>query len=237
MGKLMIGSFGTLAAITSVNFRVHAMPEATQTFLYTSSDPEVILRQHGRVLRETQLRPVSMDILSPPAAARADAKGFVLAIRAGGSPNVLARYERELSGAQIVKGEDERAWWKCISEFPADFLRRQPGGVIVRLGTPLTGIGTLLKLVGGTVVCRAGSGVSYAFLSSWHPAPSILASAVAQGWTAVVEHAPDDVRSTQPLWGENSNPNSSAAFAMMGKIKRMFDPAQLLNRSRLYGKL
>jgi glycolate oxidase FAD binding subunit len=237
MGKLMIGSFGTLAAMTSVNFRVHAMPEGTETFLYTSSDPEVILRQHGRVLRETQLRPISIDILSPPAAARVDAKGFVLAIRAGGSPNVLARYERELSGAQTLKGQEETAWWKCIAEFPADFLRRQPGGVVIRLGTPLTGIGTLLKLVGGTVVCRAGSGVSYAFLSSWRPAPPILATAAEQGWTAVVEHAPDDVRSTQQLWLEDGNPGSSAAFAMMEKIKRMFDPAKLLNRSRLYGKL
>ena len=237
MGKMMIGSFGTLAAMTSVNFRVHAMPEATQTFLYSSTDPELIMETHGRVLRQTQLRPASIDILSPPAAARVDAKGFLLAIRAGGSPTVLGRYERELGGAQILKGEDERAWWNCITEFPADFLRRQPGGVVIRLGTPLTGIRTLLKLVEAPVVCRAGSGVSYVYLSSWPPAPPILATAAEQGWTAVVEHAPDDVRSSQDLWVEKRNPGSSAAFAMMEKIKRMFDPASLLNRSRLYGKL
>ena len=35
MGKMMIGSFGTLAAITSVNFRLHSKPEGTATFLYT----------------------------------------------------------------------------------------------------------------------------------------------------------------------------------------------------------
>jgi glycolate oxidase FAD binding subunit len=33
MGKLMIGSFGTLAVITSVNFRLHPLPEETSTFL------------------------------------------------------------------------------------------------------------------------------------------------------------------------------------------------------------
>src|SRR5579864_9533680 len=33
MGKLMIGSFGTLAAIAVVNFRVHPMPERTRTFV------------------------------------------------------------------------------------------------------------------------------------------------------------------------------------------------------------
>src|SRR3954454_16702029 len=92
MGKMMIGSFGTLAAITSVNFRVHALPEATQTFLYTSTDPEIIMDKHHRVVRKTQLRPTSIDILSPSAAARVNENGFVLAIRAAGSPAVLARY-------------------------------------------------------------------------------------------------------------------------------------------------
>jgi len=237
MGKMMIGSFGTLAAITSVNFRVHAMPEATQSFLYTSSDPELIMEKHGRIIRQTQLRPTSIDILSPPAAARVDGTGFVLAIRAAGSSKVLARYERELSDAQFLQGDDETAWWKCVTEFPADFLRWQPEGVVIRLGTPLTGIGTLLKLVSGTLICRAGSGCSYAYLSSWGAAPPILATAAEQGWSAVVEHAPDDVRSREELWVESANPGARAAFDMMEKIKRMFDSANLLNRSRLYGKL
>jgi glycolate oxidase FAD binding subunit len=237
MGKMMIGSFGTLAAITSVNFRVHALPEKTQTFLYTSVDSDALMEKHHRVVRETQLRPTSIDILSPPAAARVNERGFVLAIRAAGSPAVLSRYERELGGAQIIRGGDEAAWWKCITEFPADFLRRQPGGVIIRLGTPLTEIRQLLKLVSGTVVCRAGSGVSYAYLSSWRPAPPILAIAAERDWTAAVEHAPDDVRTAQELWIERKTPGSSVAFDMMEKIKKMFDPAKLLNRSRLYGKL
>jgi glycolate oxidase FAD binding subunit len=237
MGKMMIGSFGTLAAITSVNFRVHALPEATQTFLYTSNDPDIIMERHHRVVRQTQLRPTSIDILSPPAAARVNEKGFALAIRAAGSPAVLARYARELKDAQIIRGEDETAWWKLTSEFSADFLRRQPGGVVIRLGTPLTEISSLLKVVSGTVVCRAGSGISYVHLSSWHPAAPILATAIERGWTAVVEHAPDDIRSAQELWIERKTPGSSAAFAMMGKIKGMFDPSRLLNRSRLYGKL
>jgi glycolate oxidase FAD binding subunit len=237
MGKMMIGSFGTLAAITSVNFRVHALPEATQTFLYSSSDPDAIMETHRRVIRETQLRPTSLDILSPPASARVDGRGFVLAIRAAGSPKVLERYERELAGSQVIRGEDESAWWKCMTEFPADFLRRQPGGVVIRLGTPLTEIRALLKLVSGTVVCRAGSGVSYVYLSSWRPAPPVLATAAERGWTAVVEHAPDEIRTAQELWIERRTAGSSAAFVMMEKIKRMFDPANLLNRSRLYGKL
>lgn len=237
MGKLMIGSFGTLAAITSVNFRVHALPEATQTFRFASNDLDVLMDKHHYVVRQTQLRPLSIDLLSPPAAARLDGKGFVLAIRAAGSARVLDRYTRELSGAEILKGSEEAAWWKQITEYPADFLRRQPGGVVLRIGTPLIEIRNVLKLGSHAMVCRAGSGVSYIYLTSWRSAPPILTTAVEKSWTAVVEHAPDDVRSAQELWLERKTPAISAAFAMMEKIKGMFDPAQLLNRSRLYGKL
>ena len=38
MGKVLIGSFGTLAVITSVNFRLHALPLETRTFLFTFAD-------------------------------------------------------------------------------------------------------------------------------------------------------------------------------------------------------
>jgi glycolate oxidase FAD binding subunit len=237
MGKMMIGSFGTLAAITSVNFRVHALPEGTQTFLFASNDLDWVMEKHHKVVHETQLRPLSIDILSPPGAARVDGKGFVLAIRAAGTPKVLARYERDLGSSQILKENEEAAWWKIVTEFPADFLRGQPGGVILRLGTPLTEIRTVFKLVPGTVVCRAGSGVSYVYLSSWHPAQPTLATAAERGWTAAVEHAPDDIRLGQKLWVEGKEPGAAAAFVIMEKIKRMFDPAMLLNRSRLYGKL
>ena len=64
MGKMMIGSFGTLAAITSVNFRVHAAPEATQTFLFSSNDIDAVMERQHQVVRLSQLRPVSIDLLS-----------------------------------------------------------------------------------------------------------------------------------------------------------------------------
>ena len=237
MGKMMIGSFGTLAAVTSVNFRVHALPEATYTFLFSSNDLEPVVERQCDIVRNSQLRPMSIDILSPPAAARLDRKGFLLALRAGGSPGVLKRYVRELEGAEVLKGEVEAYFWKSISDYTADFLRRQPGGIVLRVGTPISQSRELLKLISGAVVCRAASGVSYIYLSSWRPVPPMLATVMKRGWTAVVEHAPDDVRVAQELWLEEHTAGSSASFAMMEKIKSMFDPAKLLNRSRLYGKV
>ena len=69
MGKLMIGSFGTLAAITSVNFRLHPMPEQTQTFVFSFSDIEQLMEKRNSILYSV-LRPIALDVVSPPAATR-----------------------------------------------------------------------------------------------------------------------------------------------------------------------
>jgi FAD/FMN-containing dehydrogenase len=49
---------------------------------------------------------------------------------------------------------------------------------------------------------------------------------------SVVEFAPQDVRETAELW-----PDPGSDFAMMKKVKEMFDPRYLLNRGRLYGRI
>ena len=50
IGKLMIGSFGTLAVITSVNFRLHPMPEQTHTFVFSFTDLEQLLEKRNSIL-------------------------------------------------------------------------------------------------------------------------------------------------------------------------------------------
>lgn len=84
LGKLMIGSFGTLSVITQVNFRLHAIPEETNTFLYSFPDLESALEKRDAIVK-SQLRPLAADLISPPAAARMGSTGYVLAIRAGGA--------------------------------------------------------------------------------------------------------------------------------------------------------
>ena len=236
IGKLMIGSFGTLGVMTSINFRLHTLPEETNTFLYSYTDLEGALEKRDAVMR-SPLRPLALDLLSPPAAARLGATGYVLAIRAGGSRLVMRRYERELSHCDRLTGADEEAWWMHLREFPADFVRRQPKGVVLRVGTTLSDMGALLRSVSGVFIARAAAGVTYVYLSSWQGVPSFWQSATKNHWSAAVEFAPDEDRSTKDLWLLRTMGKSDSSFAMMKKIKQMFDPNNLLNRSRLYGRL
>ncbi len=99
MTKLMIGSFGTLAAIAIVNFRLHPKPAATRTFVEEFVRATEAVAARDRILR-SPLQPSAIDILK-------SADGYDLLVQAGGSPAVLDRYSRELTNARIVDGADE----------------------------------------------------------------------------------------------------------------------------------
>jgi glycolate oxidase FAD binding subunit len=235
IGKLMIGSFGTLAVLTSINFRLHTLPAATNTFLLTFPDLDGAIRQRDTVLASF-LRPIALDLLTPPASARFGRRGYLLAIRAGGSPAVLERYARELSNGQRLTQTEDEAFWNQVQEFPCDFLKRQAGGVILRVSTPLKEIGALLDLVSGLCISRAASGVTQVYLNSPQQIAGLWDPFGQRGWSAVVEFAPDQVRQTRSLWLSPKG-KSDSSFAMMKNIKQMFDPENLLNRSRLYGRI
>jgi glycolate oxidase FAD binding subunit len=236
MGKLMLGSFGTLAIITSVNFRLHSLPVKTQSFVFAFPDLESAIDKRNSLLASV-LQPVAMDLLSPAAAARLGYRGFLLAIRASGTPAVIDRYKRELSSAAELSGDTDVILWQQIREFTSEFLSRQRTGVVLRISTPLTELATLLRLVSGACIARAGSGVTYIYLSSWQGVLPFWKAAAQYNWSAVIEFAPDDLRTTNELWRLPSTTEGAQTFAMMKKVKQMFDPQNLLNRGRLYGRI
>lgn len=235
MGKLMIGSFGTLAAIASVNFRIHPLPEQSRTFVFSSPALDSILDLRTRIAN-SNLQPVSLDLLSPAAAARLNRRGFLLLLRAGGSSGVLSRYARELNAEESLTGQVERDCWKAVREFTPEFLRRQ-NGLVLRVSTVISALRPLLQLISGPSITRASSGVTYVYLPSWTGAVPILKAAAEEGWTVVVEFAGDEIRRSRQLWyGPASHPRVNA-FDMMKKVKNMFDPGSLLNPLRLYGRI
>jgi glycolate oxidase FAD binding subunit len=235
MAKLMIGSFGTLGVITSVNFRIHSLPELTRTFVFTFSQLDHALEKRNQIL-SSNLQPVAVDLLSPAMAVRVSHKGFVLAIRAAGSANVLHRYERDLGG-EVLSNRDDAVFWKAVQEFPSDFLQRQRDGVILRVSTTLSELHQLLKLTSGGFISRAANGVTHLYFASWSGAARVWKSLKQHSWPCVVEFAPQSIREQETLWHEANTASEQAPFVMMKEIKQMFDPNGLLNRNRLYGRI
>ncbi len=229
MAKLMVGSFGTLAAIAVVNFKLWPQPPCSRTFVQSFSEAEEAFAACRGVLRGV-LQPVALDLLNPGASARVGLKGYSMLIRAGGNRAVVDRYSRELT--QPVEDSQEGLLWEKVREFTPRFLAENSEGAVVRVSSTLTGAYEVLRELPVAAVVRAGSGVCYGHFSDWREAAAWMAKAEQRGWKAVVEHLPAGGREGLQPW-----PRPGDDFAMMERIKKMFDPDHLLNRGRLYGRL
>lgn len=214
MAKLLIGSFGTLAAITVVNFRLYPMPPATRTFVLRADALDVAIAARDEILKSV-LQPAAIDLLNPAAARRIGLDGHALLLQAGGSPAVLDRYSRELTAFQAV--EDGESLWKAVQEFTPQFLAEHPAGAVARISSTLTGLRDVFASIDAPMVGRAGSGITYAHFADAAAVPALPGRSIVEGARAG-DLSPDD-------------------FAMMVKVKELFDPHHLLNRGRLYGCL
>ena len=121
--KLLIGSYGTLAVITSASFKLFPAPRQTRTFLAEFKTAKEALVFRDQVVR-SPLSPMCLELVSPLARKlmrpeTAD-DAWVICVRASGSDVVLARYRKEL-GAAITNelgSDNETRMWRAIENFP-----------------------------------------------------------------------------------------------------------------------
>jgi len=139
---------------------------------------------------------------------------------------VLDRYSRELARMRTLEAADEQKLWRGIQEATPNFLSKHPNGAVLRVSCVLSDVARVLEALPAYAVSRAGSGVCYGYFEQaaeiQHPPVGV----------SVVESAPAAFRENSVLWPQPGND-----FAMMKKIKEMFDPHDLLNRGRLYGRI
>jgi hypothetical protein len=114
---------------------------------------------------------------------------------------------------------EEDSTWEEVREFTARFLVRNPEGGVVPMISKLSEMAALGEKLKVPFVARAGSGVIYAHYAENAPPPSDLGEELGGDLDRYV---------SGDLGGD---------FAMMTRVKEMFDPWRLLNRGRLYGRI
>lgn len=157
MAKLMIGSFGTLAAIAVVNFKVFPIPVESRTFVIDFPNAVEAFAERDRIL-STVLQPSAIDVVNWPS-------GFRLLVRAGGNTGVLERFARELPKAHAA----DESVWEEIREFTPRFLAQHPKGGVVPIVAKLTEMSAVVSKLDVPVIARAGSGVIYAHYAEKSP--------------------------------------------------------------------
>lgn len=230
MGKLLIGSFGTLAAIAVVNFKLLSRPEAAASFLLSFDTLDDALAARDGVLKGV-MAPAAVDLLNPPAAGQLGYKGYLLALQMVGNATAVERARREFAapGVTVLENADESRFWRQVQEYTPHFLEKFVQGAVVRASCTLSQVKEVMESLETAGIARAGSGVCYGYFTRTDAAAKWIASAVRRGWKAVIEFAPDGPRARLDLW-----PAPGSDLEMMKKIKNMFDPNHLLNRGRLF---
>jgi glycolate oxidase FAD binding subunit len=220
MAKLLIGSFGTLAAIASVNFKLIPLPLEHRTFILNFEDATHALGARDLIL-SSSLQPAAVDLLNPAAAAIIGLAGYTLLVEVGGNAAMMSRYERELNTA----GQRDFNW-TAVREFTPGFLAAHPGACVARASTTLSQLGEILESTDMPVVSRAANGVSYLHFENDDQATEWAAKAEAHSRRFVSEYG---IQRDSSVFASD--------FAMMEKVKNLFDPRHLLNPGRMYGRI
>jgi glycolate oxidase FAD binding subunit len=234
MAKLMIGSFGTLAAIATVNFKLMPIPEVERSFLLAFDSVEKACAARSEILKG-QLQPAAIDLLNPAAGATVGNRAWLLAIRVAGNQAAVDRYEHEFAAfADSVALEDDRqqTLWSYVEEFTPTFLHQNDDGVVVRVSCTLKEQEPVMASFPGAAIARAGSGVCYGYFEQSAVAAEWLGKAGARGWKGVMEFTPEPRKARLELW-----PSPGGDLAIMKRVKQLFDPKNLLNRGRLYRRI
>ena len=234
MGKLMIGSFGTLAAIASVNFKLTPLPRLSRTVLFAFEDLKSAIAVRDQAIRGV-LNPVAVELLNPLLSAQLMLKGFTLALQFAGNEAVIERSVREASAwgsAKALSLDEEQRFWSGLQQITPNNMEKTDVGVVVRISTSLTDCGAALESIDAPGHAHAASGVIRGWFTGTEAAARCLDHAAKRGWKAVAEFSTPLARQSLTLW-----PDPGGDFEIMKRVKHMFDPGNLLNRGRLFGRI
>jgi glycolate oxidase FAD binding subunit len=159
--KLLIGSLGTLAVITRLNFRTFPLLQAHGTFVASFSEAETAFG-FSRDIAHSVLTPQIVEVADPGAAhflfsgptpARITPQQWSVIISASGQPSVVDRHARELghmasaaNADEFVRLNDEEhsSVLTRIREFPRLILEAAPTAMIFRISILPTAMAPLL---------------------------------------------------------------------------------------------
>jgi glycolate oxidase FAD binding subunit len=220
LAKLFTGSFGTLGLIATIAVRLHPAPARTATLTGASDDPEAL----AAAARRLASLPLEADCLD--VGWERDA-GW-LSLRFGGTTAAeradAARAHVELDGLAIEEDDEEQ--WALRRG-----LQRAPDGIVVKVSgrpTDLANVIRQARAAGGTVVSRAGLGLSWIAL----PADADVAAlrdALAPRACTVLDGA-DRVSDPWPAV-------DPGVLAVMERVKARFDPGRAFKPGTFVGGL
>jgi glycolate oxidase FAD binding subunit len=219
--KLMTGAFGTLGVITSVNFRLHSIPQCTQSFTWAAPSAKPLGAWLVKLLHE-QLSTLSIQL-------RGAAEGFHLDLQLASLPEVLHTQADLLESLGRVEGlaieVATAAVWDARQQlFDQDFVCKA-----TMLPSEIASFAERVGSLGGESVTQATGIMTASFpAAAAEQLPQLRRELEAVGGSLMVLKQPPERK--LDCWG--TLPDS---LPVMREIKRRFDPERVLNPGRFLG--
>ena len=261
LGKLLCGSYGTLAVLTEATFRLHPLPPARAFVTRTVSEPAAV-RDLVCALLAATVAPAAVELDLPPVGRPGEAEppgarrgGGELVVLLEGSPSGVderAEQVRRLLGGGALVHDEPPDWWGGYPFRPfrlgaSDAAPRpgavvEPGGVGLKLSVPVTELPAAIFAVhdaaGAAVSLRgsAGTGVLYAGLPPALPADRVAAVVTAVRQTLLARRGWCVALGAPEEVRAQVDPWGPApGLDLMRRVKQRFDPDRLLAPGRFVG--
>ena len=234
MNKLYVGSYGTLAIITELTFKLRPLANRSSTIAITSKDRGPLFQLAKQVLG-ADLQPASVvltrRLFGSVATSESDDALLIRFIDSEAAVEhqvdwVIQTIGKNVKASQLTENEAGAIWAQV-----ADFEQR---ALQVRLSVPLSSVPTVFEkacLAHSDCVAAADIGTGIIRLafdgneaSAVDQIKRLRASATGANGTLVIERASAAVRGEADAWGD-----LGSTAELMRSIKARFDPQGLLN--------
>jgi len=233
LNKIYVGSYGTLAVITELTFKLRPSPERSATLMITSRDRASLFLLAKTVLA-SELQPASVVLtrrLCPAGVQLPDDALLIRFVDGEAAVEHQLKWVRESAGesyaATLLTEPEAGSAWSEVADFDQPPIR-------VRFSLPLSKVpGEFEKVFTVHLECVACADIGAGIIRVAFDADErvvvaeiekLRANAVAAGGTLVIEKAPAEVRHETDAWGD-----IGSTARLMKSLKQKFDPQSLLS--------
>lgn len=247
LGKLYVGSLGTLGVIVEATFKLRPVPEVQTTLAFSFPTIDGAVRA-GEETLETGLEPSALTVVDGPLAGDLKMENATphLLVEFGDLEEVVRRQVREVTevasrreGRRSGEGGVRGDLWERVAAIPL-----KVGEVALRVAVPpadveimvADGLETLSSSGAWNAMVHSGLGIVYFIGRETVSRPTnqamreVRALSASLGGHTVVERAPTNAKAGLDVWGPESD-----STVLMRRLKEEFDPAGVLNPGRFVG--
>ncbi|HET7387372.1 MAG TPA: FAD-binding oxidoreductase [Nocardioidaceae bacterium] len=238
LGKLMVGSFGTLAVVVDAHFRLHPLP-AERRHLGVPIESADHAYQVAQAVLHAQVVPAAVEVDWPSRGAG------TLTVQLAGIPEGVAGRTAtalELLGDAVTEDPTPPEWWGSYPWMDTTVDAIGARATALKLTFALSGLPAVLAAArdtpGAPVTLRgsAGVGVVYGAIAPDCPVEAVREAVgrlrdtcTAHGGSLVVLDAASEVKQEVDTWGPVSG------LDLMRRVKHEFDPGRRLAPGRFVG--